>query len=132
MSIFVDTSALYALLDRDDAQHPAARSAFGHLLDREELLTHSYVIVEAIALVQRRLGSDAVRALAEDLLPALTTTVWVDETAHAAALSALISALPSDVSLVDRVSFHVMRELGIDRAFAFDRDFAAAGFRTIP
>jgi predicted nucleic acid-binding protein len=32
------------------------------------------------------------------------------------------------LSLVDAVSFAVMREAGITRAFAFDEDFRAAGF----
>jgi len=40
--------------------------------------------------------------------------------------------LPTDVSLVDLVSFQVMREQDIARAFAFDRDFRTAGFSTIP
>jgi predicted nucleic acid-binding protein len=30
------------------------------------------------------------------------------------------------------VSFEVMRREGLDAAFAFDADFAAAGFQTIP
>lgn len=132
MSVFVDTSAFYALLDRDDVQHASARKAFPKLAEHEELVTHSYVLVETIALAQRRLGPDAVRALTEDLLPIVTTTVWVDETAHAAGVTALLAAFPTDVSLVDHVSFHVMRELGITQAFAFDRDFQTAGFRLIP
>ena len=131
MSVFVDTSALYALLDRDDAQHAAARAVFPALLETEELVTHSYVLVETVALTQRRLGPDAVRALTQELLPAMTT-VWVDEAAHAAGLAALLAALPAEVSLVDHVSFHVMRTLGITRAFAFDGDFDVAGFSTLP
>ena len=132
MTVFVDTSALYALLDRDDTQHQKAKSAFSGLLKKEELVTHSYVIVEAVALTQRRLGSDAVRALVDELLPAIGTTIWVDEAAHRASMSALLAASPTDVSLVDQVSFHVMRELGVSRAFAFDDDFRAAGFSTLP
>lgn len=38
----------------------------------------------------------------------------------------------SKISLVDRVSFEVMRARGINEAFAFDRDFAAAGFVVHP
>lgn len=132
MSVLVDTSALYALMDRDDAQHTPARAAFRTLLDDEELVTHSYVLVETIALTQRRLGPDALRALAQDILPAITTQVWVDESAHRSGLAALLAALPTSVSLVDQVSFHVMRELGLSHAFAFDDDFRAAGFATLP
>ena len=130
MSIFVDTSALYALLDADDQNHQPARKALP-TLEGEELVTHSYVLVESIALTQRRLGADAVRVLTQTLLPGLTT-MWIDEASHGAGLAALLAALPTSVSLVDMVSFHVMRERGIGRAFAFDADFRSAGFSTIP
>lgn len=132
MSVFVDSSALYALLDRDDAQHPRARDTFPSLLKKEHLVTQSYVIVETVALTQRRLGAAALRALVEDLLPSIGTTVWIDEATHRASLSRLLSSPQTDVSLVDHVSFHVMRELGLRRAFAFDDDFRAEGFATVP
>ncbi|GAC1456623.1 MAG: hypothetical protein NVS1B1_11850 [Candidatus Limnocylindrales bacterium] len=131
MTVFVDTSGLYALLDAADAQHRRARTAFAQLVRSEDLLTHSYVLVETVALAHRRLGADAVRALTNDLLPAIAT-IWVDEAAHAAGLSALVAALPTDVSLVDQVSFHLMRQLQLTRAFAFDRDFQTAGFEVLP
>jgi predicted nucleic acid-binding protein len=129
VTVFADTSALYALLDRDDRFHIAARATFAGLMG-EEIVTHSYVLVEMIALIQRRLGPEAVRRFSQDFLPALST-VWVDEATHASGLAALLAALPTDVSLVDFVSFQVMRERGIDRAFAFDEDFQAAGFAVV-
>ena len=130
MSIFVDTSALYALLDRSDQNHAAAVAALPTLAD-EELITHSYVLVETVALTHRRLGADAVRSLTQTLTPGLAV-VWIDEAAHAAGLAALLAALPTGVSLVDMISFQVMRERQIKRAFAFDADFRSAGFVTIP
>jgi predicted nucleic acid-binding protein len=36
------------------------------------------------------------------------------------------------VTLVDLVSFEVMRRLQIETAFAFDRDFARHGFALVP
>jgi predicted nucleic acid-binding protein len=132
VTVFVDTSALYALLDRDDRNHADARATFPTLIEREDLLTHSYVVLEAVALVHRRLGAAPLRALVGALLPAIRTTVWVDESAHQAGIAALLAGLPSQVSLVDHVSFNTMRELSISRAFAFDADFGAAGFVAIP
>jgi uncharacterized protein len=129
VTIFADTSALYALLDRDDRFHRAARATFADLTG-DEIVTHSYVLVEMIALTQRRLGAEAVSRFSQDFLPVLNT-VWIDEPTHAAGLAALLAALPTDVSLVDFVSFQVMRERGIARAFAFDDDFQAAGFATV-
>ncbi|MHB8632170.1 MAG: VapC toxin family PIN domain ribonuclease, partial [Candidatus Limnocylindria bacterium] len=66
------------------------------------------------------------------LLTAIETTVWIDDVRHAAGVAALLAALPSPVSLVDHVSFNLMRELGLTDAFAFDDDFRRAGFRTLP
>lgn len=131
MSVFVDTSALYAVLDREDENHAAAGETFAALLDRESLLTHSYVVVETTALVQRRLGLEAARALTDEVLPALEL-VFVDESLHRAAAAALLASGARDVSLVDWTSFELMRRLGVAEAFAFDDDFARQGFTFLP
>jgi len=126
--LFVDTSALYAVLDQDDKHHLAANTIWTRLLRSERpLLTHSYVLVETYALVQRRLGLEAVRALHHDVIPVLDV-VWVDEDLHRLAIEVLLASGSRSVSLVDRVSFAVMRQEGIRRAFAFDEDFEREGF----
>ena len=130
MTIFVDTSALYALLDADDINHAAARSAFEALRDAE-LTTHAYVVVESLALVSRRLGRDAALHLIDDLLPVIRTEP-VDTTLHAMSLTAFRDANTPRVSFVDRTSFAFMRLRGIEAAFAFDRDFARAGLGVLP
>lgn len=99
-------------------------------LSDEERLTHNYVVIETVAIAHRRLGEAAVRRLLQELLP-IVTNIWVDEPTHAAGAAALLAALPTHVSLVDFVSFEVMRQHGIARAFAFDADFRAAGFETV-
>lgn len=127
MKVFVDTSALLALLDEDDEHHREAAALMRHLIATSELVTHNYVHVEVLALARRRLGAAAVARLTDGLLPALTT-IWVDEPLHRAAVAAHRAAGPT-VSLVDRVSFEVMRREGIEQGFAFDADFEAQGFR---
>ena len=127
MTVFVDTSALFALLDEDDANHARARATFDRLR-RRELVTHSYVVVEVVALVSRRLGWAAVERLIDGILPVIRVEV-VDEAAHAVAMRAFRNARSVGVSLVDQASFTMMRAEGIEDAFAFDRDFAAEGFR---
>ncbi|MFQ5796560.1 MAG: type II toxin-antitoxin system VapC family toxin [Candidatus Bipolaricaulia bacterium] len=91
------------------------------------LLTHSYVLVETFALVQRRLGLEAVRALHHDLIPVLDV-VWVDGDLHQMAAEALLASGSRSVSLVDRVSFALMRRQDIRTAFVFDDDFTREGF----
>ena len=132
-TVFVDTSALYAVLDGDDINHDRAARGWYSLLDGLERgdvdgVTHSSVIVEATALVQHRLGTAAARVLLDDLLP-LLRTVWVDAARHERAASALLAAGRRRVSLVDWTSFCEMRAQAIEVALAFDDDFVDQGFR---
>jgi predicted nucleic acid-binding protein len=130
LTILVDTSALYALLDAGDREHERATQTFADL-DQKALRTHSYVAVECEALVRRRLGATAARGLLLDILPPLLS-VWVDVDLHRAGITAAVSAGSRQLSLVDCVSLELMRRERIDTAFAFDRHFAEQGFATLP
>jgi len=126
VTIFVDTSALYGLLDRDDVSHARLTRATGRLLG-EDLVTHSYVVVEVVSLVRRRLGAEAAARLIDEALPAIEV-IDVDASLRARALAAFRAAVGSGVSFVDRTSFEFMRERGIRRAWAVDADFESEGF----
>jgi predicted nucleic acid-binding protein len=127
MKIFVDTSALFALLDEDDLHHAEAGLIYRGLLGAADLVTSNYIHVEAEQLVRRRLGARAAVRLLDDLLPPIET-VWIDEPTHRTAVAAQRAAA-SSASLVDQASFVVMRAAAIEVAFAFDADFEAEGFR---
>jgi len=132
MGLFVDTSAIYAALNARDEHHLAARDRWTDLLSGDEpLVTSNYVLVEAAALLGRRVGLQAVRDLQTEFAPALEIS-WVGEPLHARAVAALLTTGTRDLSLVDCVSFEIMRGLGLDTAFAFDDHFAQRGFRCIP
>jgi uncharacterized protein len=131
VTVFVDTSALYALLDEEDRHHGAAISVWPDLLDRERLVTHAYVVVETSALVQRRLGTAAAARLHHGLLPPVRVLA-VDAVTHARSVERWLTSAQRALSLVDVTSFVVMESLGATQAFAFDADFTAAGFTTAP
>ncbi|HZV52687.1 MAG TPA: PIN domain-containing protein [Candidatus Dormibacteraeota bacterium] len=132
MTFFVDTSALYALMDADDPNHAAAWAFWRGAADAARSpVTHNYVVLESCALVHRRLGIQALQDLVDVLLLPVTT-VFVDEELHRAALLGVLNARLREVSLVDTVSFEVMRRLGIGTAFAFDSHFGRYGFTTLP
>ena len=131
MTAFVDTSALLALLAADDEYHQSAVSGWAKLADEgATLVTSTYVVLETIAVAQHRLGLDAVRAFVRDILPPIEV-VFIDEPVQRAALSALLAAGRRRLSLVDCVSFEVMRDRQIRRAFAFDAHFGEFGFETV-
>jgi predicted nucleic acid-binding protein len=128
--IFIDTSAIYASADVADPNHgTAVRRLEAILQAREDLLTHNYVLVEATALLQARLGLSAALKLAHGADAFVIE--WVDEALHAAGVEALERSQKRQVSLVDHISFLVMRRRGVETAFAFDPDFAAAGFQLV-
>lgn len=133
MTVFIDTAALYALLDEDDDEHERAAAWFrGPGRDPDlPLVTQAYVVVEAAALVHRRLGAAAVRVLLTELVPALAVRA-VGAALHDRAVAAYLAGLRRGVSLVDRVSFEIMRAEMIDTAFTFDDDFLDEGFRVAP
>ena len=132
MRIFIDTSAIYALLDRDDIEHKKAKKIWTELLHSENILiTSNYVLVESFALIQNRLGIEAARGFQEDIIP-LANIEWVNAETHKSGVSALLAASKRRLSLVDWVSFKVMRNPGIKTIFAFDPHFAEQGFQCIP
>jgi predicted nucleic acid-binding protein len=132
VTAFIDTSALYALLDADDLQHQSAKRIWAALLNEATpLVTSNYVIIETTALIQNRLGMEAVRAFHQDVLPVIRLE-WVNGATHQGGVTALLTVAQRQLSLVDCVSFELMRRLGIRRAFAFDEHFAEQGFDIIP
>lgn len=129
MTTFVDTSALIALFDPHDQRGSDARLWLEAHSD-EHLVTHNYVVVEALAVLERRFGREHVRMLRGAVFP-LVDVHWVSRDQHDRALDAHIDA-PRGSSLVDQVSFVVMRDSNVATAFALDEDFSRAGFTTVP
>jgi predicted nucleic acid-binding protein len=130
--VYLDTSALYAVFDADDRAHEATARAWEELLSADASLhTSSYVLVETMALLQRRLGVAAVGAFTTFVLPWVRIT-WIDESLHAQAAAGLLAAGRSDLTLVDCAGFVLMRRLGLRTAFALDRHFAEQGFEVVP
>jgi predicted nucleic acid-binding protein len=126
--IFVDTSAFYALADAGDPRHSEARRFLSALLERGEgLFTHNYVLLETIALLQSRMGTEAALRFAAS--SAAFEIDWVDRALHESALRAMKGSRRRKVSFVDQVSFLLMRARAIREVFSFDRDFRREGFR---
>ena len=129
--VFVDTSHVYALVNRREPRHRAAH-AISERLARQELVTTNHVLGESWTLTNRRLGHAAacevVRAIKRS---PRYTVVHVDADAEDRAFEWLLRHDQREYSFVDATSFEMMRTLGIGEALAFDRDFEAAGFRTL-
>jgi len=132
MAIFADTSALYALADGDDENHERSARIWRHIMaSDDDVVTTNYVLVETFALVQSRLGLEAVREFQESVVPVLQIE-FITADVHRLGIAALLAAERRNLSLVDCVSFEVMRDSGIKSAFAFDDHFRKYGFSMVP
>lgn len=130
--VFVDTSAILAILDPSDINHRRSLECWEDLLRRAQpLLTNNYVLVESIAVSQKRFGMQAVETLQIELIPFLQVE-WIDEEQHAAILDKLLATNQRKLSLVDCSAFETMRRAGVETVFTFDEHFRGEGFQVMP
>jgi len=76
------------------------------------------------------LDLEAVRQFQEDIVPILPVESVAPEI-HRVGIAALLAASRRNLSLVDCVSFEVMRDFGIKSVFTFDDHFRQYGFSPI-
>ena len=132
MSVFADTSGLYALLIGSEDGHADLVQEFRNILTgNRPLRTTSYVLIETIALLQNRVGLEPVRDFDEHVLPLLSVE-WVSEDLHRRGARRLSMENRRRLSLVDCVSFEFMRRQGISDVLGLDRHFEEAGYRLLP
>ena len=130
MNVFVDTAAFVAAALRRDARHGEAKRLWQRLeVERARLITTDWVFGETVTFVRRRAGYEAARQLGEALrassaLEIVTpTSELVDR-----AWDAFLAHSCSNLSLVDCLSFTIMRKRRIRKVFTFDEHFELAGF----
>ena len=127
-TVFADTSGFYAFLDKTDPFHREAKELF--LRGREEnwgLLTSSLVVQETWALIQARLGWEALEDWLCSLLP-LCQVVWIDERLYELGAARARPARDRRLSLTACVSVEVMLAHGCRAAIASDEHFRRNGF----
>ncbi len=128
-SVFIDTSAFYALMDRSDRHHEEAGDIWTSFIEENpHLQTSNYVVVETLALLQNRLGFEAAELWHQDIL-SIVTVLWIDESAHNQAYSLWLGLGRRRLSFVDCTSFVTMRHHELGDVFGFDRHFSEQGFR---
>jgi len=129
---FVDTSALYALMLPEDRHHQAAQACFEQLrLTEASLISTNYILLECASLIQRRQGFEAAQSFLNQAAK-LLDIVWIEQTHHEHAVMLWSKSGRRALSLVDCVSFWVMRDRGLRHAVAFDAHFEEAGFEVLP
>ena len=135
MKIFLDTSALIALYNADDANHTSARATMDAIKDGgipfTRFYTTDYIVDEALTYISCVVGDHSLAVkVGEALLTSpFTTLLRVDADLFQKAWE--IFKGHERLSFTDCASFQAMRESGVAHAFSYDGHFKTAGFITI-
>jgi len=130
MQLFVDTSGFFAAADRDDIHHEPAAGAFAAASSEgRPLVTHSMVVTETAALMQRRLGHSVALSFLDSL--GAVEVVWIDRFLMSQGLERFRLNSPARLSLVDCVSFEVMAMFGMKEYIGFDSHFEREGYSRV-
>jgi predicted nucleic acid-binding protein len=131
--VFVDTGAWIALAEIQDPYHERARSYWSMLEQAgARLFTSVPVMLETFTFLYRR-GSRDLALRWRDSLPAVQRLEILGCSSDELDQAWLYFERKDlhKLSLVDAISFVVMRKRGIRVALAFDAHFATAGFRLV-
>jgi predicted nucleic acid-binding protein len=132
LKLLADTSALLALVLRDDQNHAGAVEFLRRNPSARFVLT-DLVLGELATRVRVRAGAARAVAIARDLLRSRRYEVlFVDVGLAESALLSMERFADKGLSFTDCASFEIMRQLGIKQAFTFDRDFRDCGFAMLP
>lgn len=132
--IFVDTGAFLARHVAGDQHHARAAAGWERLAaERQAAFTSSLVLSETFTLLARRAGYAFAAQRARNVLDSRALTVLRSvERQEREALEWFEKFADQGVSYADCVSFILMRQHRIGRAFTFDRHFRLAGFELYP
>jgi predicted nucleic acid-binding protein len=131
--VFVDSSGLYALVDRQDFFHAAAEQCVRRLLAAGvEMVLTDYILDEACTLAKARAGGDAALRLLDIVERSRALQMyWIGIERFEAAKAFFRRHADHGYSFTDCTSFVLMRELRIRDALTTDRHFVEAGFRAL-
>lgn len=132
-AVFVDTSALYALVDTEDNNHQQAVDCL-HLIAQFHfpIWVTNCTIVECHRCILQSLGSRTGLLFLENIYDAGVPIERALEIDEQQARNYLQRFCDQNISYTDGISFAVMKRLGIGKAFTFDWHFRLLGFVTIP
>jgi uncharacterized protein len=131
--LFVDTSGLYALIDRKDTHHGHARAIVERLLRAgRRLVVTDYIVTETVNLANARSGAHVALRVLELIEQSTGIRIeWVGEARFDLTKAFFRKHADHAYSFTDCTSFVVMRELKLAQALTTDRHFREAGFEVL-
>jgi len=130
--VIIDSSAFYALLTENDANHTLAEKAYERLVDREqELWITSSTIVTIAGFILKRFGIESLRVF-NDSTEGIIHIFRVDRTTYRDALELILSgSLGNDLDIEGSLTVVAARNLQA-HLFSFRKCFSEVGIATWP
>lgn len=121
MNVAVDTSALYALMDRRDKWHTSAVGCYEALQARDDLLTTDHILEEGWYLLRSHAGRSAAMQFWDWLTEGPISIVGIsfEMLEHARQIAHYYEGF----SFVDCTTMAAMETLGVNQVFSFDHHF---------
>ena len=129
-AVFLDSGYLVGLTLVNDQHHEDAVNHWVRVVQGDlEIVTTSLVLVEAVTFINSKGYHDEAVLIGNTLLEnPFIQMLYVDESLLMEGWEYFKRHSDKRYSLTDCVSFVIMERHGIDTAYAFDRNFAQAGF----
>lgn len=130
-SIFVDTGAWYALIDKKDPDHSAAVGFVR--ANTLPLITTNFIFDETVTLLRKRLGWDIAKEFGQKLKNSGFVRISsIKDEDEERAWEVFLKYKDKDFSYTDCTSFSFMQRLQTDTAFSFDAHFKTMRFSMVP
>lgn len=128
--LFIDSAFVIALVNRRDKYHPEAL-ALSRRYNKRNFIVTDAILFEIGNALARQFRESAARIFDQFLNSAEVEIVYTTPERLEKAITLYKQMADKQWSLVDCVSFEVMRERGIEEALTPDHHFDQAGYRAL-
>jgi len=128
--VFIDTAAWLALVNKNDEFHKKAKEVRENLLkEKVNFVTTNQIIIEVANTLSKSRFKKAVVKLTESIKKSKNINViFIDEEIYTQAWERYKNRDDKEWSFTDCISFIIMEDEEIQRAFTTDHHFEQAGF----
>jgi len=128
VKVFVDSSAIVALIVKNDGSHEKAVSSLRLMTENKaEMIISNFVVAETYNLLAARTYPGKAR---QWLLTNTWSVVRVSSADEQEATQVIETHADKSFSYTDSTSFAMIKRLGFDFAFTYDRHFEQYGIAT--
>lgn len=137
IKVFIDSTGWYALVQKEDQNHEAAKEYFQQILDtRYRLYTNITEITSAISRIKRNCGlsvaTDFSKLIDQSVLSTNLNISWLTRRLHRTALKQFFSIKDVNIEIRHCLIFEEVKKKKINIIFSFDDTLKSFGIPLMP